>query len=526
MVTVIVPDRPQTVILVHGTFAAPKEGDLQWWQPGSEFCQQLDERLAALESPARTWKNLEDMPVYSWSGNNSWADRYTAAHALAEYLQQLQENRWDFHVIAHSHGGNVLLQALQLRLAPLNFAIEKHRFGNLVCLGTPFIRPLGHRDEDGPRPPWEVGGSAIVIFAVLLASWRYIRPAIPHLGWLWLPLILLFLFRVTSLAIQFLRFKSFPASTPEWKRLLVMSSKRDEVFQLLSQVLGQPNPFARRKQQANSGPAQTVARESNWIRAVGAVIAESDRIRYPRKDLAATHQFFRMRNDYTVLSAAGALIVGVGLHALIPEGLVSRIAQYLTLAAILGLIGSMVLMLGSLTALIALPARALKAARLLAGAAFGQMVEKVFRRYAWSAFRQWLLGTSAFPLKVGSTLFSPLFLRKNFYHVEELPPEAEEAALKAREQDLTGVLAAVTEKLAEPVITDELLHQFETSPTLVHAAYYTHPECLDVIARWIARTDRQIVDEHEDHLDKLEAAMEAQELKRKQRQGRRNQEDR
>ncbi len=524
MVTIIIPDRPQTVILVHGTFAAPRNGDLQWWQPGSEFCQQLDKRLEALDSPARTWKNLDDMPIYSWSGNNSWADRYTAAQTLAEYLQRLHDRHWDFHVIAHSHGGNVLLQALQLKLAPLNFAIEKHRFGNLVCLGTPFIRPLGHHSQDRLRPPWEVGGSAILILAVVLGSWRYIVPAIPHLGWLWLPLALVFLFRITSLAFQFLRFKSFPASTPEWKRLLVMGSKRDEVFQLLSQVLGQPNPFAKRKQQANSGSAEASAHRSSWIRAVGAVISESDRVRYPRNDLAATHQFFRMRNDHIVLSAAGALVFGVGLHALVPGGLAGRIAQYVTLAALLGLFGSAVLMFGSLTALIALPARGLKGVKLLARAAFGHLVEKAFRRYAWNAFRQWLLGTSEFPLKVGSTLLAPLFLRKNFYHVEELPQEVEQSALKAREQNLTGVLAMVTEKLAQPIVTDELLHLFETSPTLVHAAYYTHPECLDVIATWIARTDQQIIDKQEDHLDELEAAMEAQELRREQRRRRRNQE--
>jgi hypothetical protein len=181
----------------------------------------------------------------------------------------------------------------------------------------------------------------------------------------------------------------------------------------------------------------------------------------------------------------------------------------------------MVLMLGSLAALLALPARALKAAQLLAGAAFGQMIEWVFRNNAWSAFRRWLLGTSAFPLKVDSTLFAPIFLRKNFYHVEELPQRAEQAAVKAREQDLIGALASVTERLAEPVMTDELLRQFEISPTLVHAAYYKHPECLDVIARWIARTDQQIVDDHEDHLDKLEAAMEEQERRKRKRQERR-----
>lgn len=520
MIQLIVPERPQTVILVHGSFAGPKEGSLQWWQPGSEFCQELDKRLEALGSNARTWKNLaDDMPIYSWSGNNSWADRYIAAKSRSEYLLRLHENRWDFHVIAHSHGGNVLLQALQIKLAPLNFAIEKHRFGNLVCLGTPFIQPLGHERANKPRPAWEAGISLILILAGFLYCGGYVGASIPHLGWLWIPLALLFLFRVMTLAIQFLRHKPIGGSTPEWKRLLVMSSKRDEVFQLLSRVLSQPNPFANRERQRRGAAATKIARKSNWMRALTKVISESDRIRYPRKDLAATHQFFRMRNDFTVLSAAGALVLGVLSHALFPGGLAGKIAQYVTLGGMLGVIGSMVLMQGSLIALIALPARSLKAAGLFAAAASSRMLEWWFRRYAWSAFRQWVLGTSAFPSRVNSTLFAPLFLKKNFYHVEDLPQQAEEAALKAREHDLIGVLATVTEGLAEPVATDELLQRFETNPALIHAAYYKHPECFDAIARWIARTDDQINEGHEDHLDKLEAALKAQELRRSKRGG-------
>ncbi len=59
----------ETVIIVHGTFAAPYEGPedqpvagrpKKWYEPGSDFCQRLDEMLAAKGSQARCWAHLEE----------------------------------------------------------------------------------------------------------------------------------------------------------------------------------------------------------------------------------------------------------------------------------------------------------------------------------------------------------------------------------------------------------------------------------------------------------------------------------
>jgi hypothetical protein len=48
--------RRETVILVHGTFAAPKqEGEAQWYEPGSDFVRMLDEELASRGSTAKCW---------------------------------------------------------------------------------------------------------------------------------------------------------------------------------------------------------------------------------------------------------------------------------------------------------------------------------------------------------------------------------------------------------------------------------------------------------------------------------------
>jgi hypothetical protein len=478
------PDYPETVILLHGTFAAPEDGIVQWWQPGSDFCQELDKRLAALGSCARTWSHTSrlDMPVFSWTGRNSWADRYAAALLLAEYLTRLNEHGWVFHVVAHSHGGNVLLQALREMLEPHNLAIEKHNYGNLVCLGTPFIAPLGRRSINEARSPWALRGSLLVIAGLTIATWRSIVSALPRLGWWWLPIALVFVWRVTSLAIQFARFHLMGGSSPEWKRLLVMSSTRDEVFQLLGQALRLDDPFGRRL-----APSDNERDGTTWPRALLDVIRQTDRIRFPRQDLAGTHQF-GMRNERAVLGAVGALILGVLLHSWFPSGVQGALFQFLTLFGVLACVGSLVLMGGSATAVIALPARALNAARLFAGAVRGRLIAWWFRRWGWTALKRAALGTETYPADVQSTSLKPEFLKDAFYEFEELSATVEAQALTTREHDLAGAVAKLTERLTQPIATDELLRLLENSPALIHSAYYQYPECIAIIGEWIARS--------------------------------------
>jgi len=108
---------PRTVILVHGTFAAPKAGVTQWYQgdPGTKdsFAGRVE---AALRADGDTrpivWQ------AFTWSGKNDHGERLKAAAALCEKIQRLQETSpgEEICLIAHSHGGNVALKALELVL--------------------------------------------------------------------------------------------------------------------------------------------------------------------------------------------------------------------------------------------------------------------------------------------------------------------------------------------------------------------------------------------------------------------------
>src|SRR5262249_5029777 len=128
------------IILVHGTFAEPQfDGSSQWYQPGSEFCRDLDARLAQLDCRARCWAHLTDAHSYfSWNGHNDWAARSAAAVELAKLLRSLIKDGWRVHIIAHSHGGNVLLEALDIGAEGFA-AAHDYEGGYLVLMGTPIM---------------------------------------------------------------------------------------------------------------------------------------------------------------------------------------------------------------------------------------------------------------------------------------------------------------------------------------------------------------------------------------------------
>jgi hypothetical protein len=130
----------ETIILVHGTFAAPRVGGpSQWYQPRSEFCRDLNARLKKLGSPARCWAHLtDDSSCFFWSGRNDWAARTAAAADLARLMYTLIKDGWRVHVVAHSHGGNVLLEALDIGAEGFAQAHD-YEDGYLVLMGTPIM---------------------------------------------------------------------------------------------------------------------------------------------------------------------------------------------------------------------------------------------------------------------------------------------------------------------------------------------------------------------------------------------------
>jgi hypothetical protein len=127
------------LILVHGTFAAKAA----WIRPDSTFVSQL---LAGF--PGRT-----EVVSFTWSGANNFRGRSAAVHRLQEVLRSAPAG-CDQYVIAHSHGGNIAVDALK---EPEVAA----RVRGTICLSTPFLQVR--------RREWSESVSSAMVIVLLVS---------------------------------------------------------------------------------------------------------------------------------------------------------------------------------------------------------------------------------------------------------------------------------------------------------------------------------------------------------------------
>jgi hypothetical protein len=160
----------ETVIIVHGTFAGPKPEKRCWHQPGDGdpigFIAKLNLALQKRGSAARCWAHCSQGDHgFHWSGKNSWVDREQAAAELADYVTKLQKEGWRCHIVAHSHGGNVLVDALP----KITRAEASASLGNVVTLGTPFMDVTTPMLWEEQRRQVNLAGASlmIVVFVTL-----------------------------------------------------------------------------------------------------------------------------------------------------------------------------------------------------------------------------------------------------------------------------------------------------------------------------------------------------------------------
>lgn len=128
------PDGELRVILVHGTWArgfccikAPNLKRPRWFESNSDFAKKL---LEAVKGPRLKLHPVLEDPLL-WSGRNSLLHRARAAQELASRLKQRPDAHW--LLVAHSHGGNVVLRALQ------ELGQEQQDRIRVVTLATPFV---------------------------------------------------------------------------------------------------------------------------------------------------------------------------------------------------------------------------------------------------------------------------------------------------------------------------------------------------------------------------------------------------
>jgi pimeloyl-ACP methyl ester carboxylesterase len=109
------------ITLVHGTFGAKSK----WANMGSKFANRLIEAFPS---------DKVEIHRYPWSGANTQnARRLSSVKLKQQLIEQHARNPGASHfVVAHSHGGNIALYALD------DNEIQ-NRIHGVVCINTPFI---------------------------------------------------------------------------------------------------------------------------------------------------------------------------------------------------------------------------------------------------------------------------------------------------------------------------------------------------------------------------------------------------
>jgi hypothetical protein len=112
------------VVVVHGTWNPPDPVNPTWHQLNEEddsnFCTKLNDALEEKGLGRAIGRELDGQTIqFAWSGRNRHSDRMEAGIKLAELLGAIEEHdpAARIHIVAHSHGGNVVLAALWQYLA-------------------------------------------------------------------------------------------------------------------------------------------------------------------------------------------------------------------------------------------------------------------------------------------------------------------------------------------------------------------------------------------------------------------------
>lgn len=114
------------VLVIHGTWNPPVPGFPVWHQldeaDPANFCRQLNDELEKLGLGRPVWRRLDDDEIYFfWTGANKHEDRVAAGESLFKLISEIIDSdpAARIHLIAHSHGANVVLRAIEMHLRRL-----------------------------------------------------------------------------------------------------------------------------------------------------------------------------------------------------------------------------------------------------------------------------------------------------------------------------------------------------------------------------------------------------------------------
>jgi hypothetical protein len=534
----------ETVIIVHGTYAAPQPGASRWYQPTEGFIAKLDAALQERGSPARCWAHCtQGDPIFQWSGENSWIARTHAASALGDYVAKLRKEDWCCHIVAHSHGGNVVLEALPQIAATLAIECEVEGggkpsvtigppLGKIVTLGTPFmdtmspiLQRIGRNQSFLTGLSWMIAGIiGIAGTAYVWFDWSLFWFRESHLGRALLEshigralldafralmdgfeltfssgallgsLIIFFAAAIVCALLFFSRKAQdvkpiFTKVAQMQPKFLAIGSPTDEPWQLLHHMRTYPDPMAVKTNLIR----YLILSMRSHISLSGQVTRIYGRKSYRDLNLAAKEVLAFMHLLFLLFVGAFIFyITGISFAS-------GPTLQGIEWLGIFAIGWSVVLLLYTdqfgtpfFSAFFS-PFRWCKyrvAAVIGTVRAIGTYL---VRSRAWSvvlAIAMGLEGYRYYRYSFPRIEQYPSSVPGNFVRYEDMPKAAEQRALAKRNAWIGRHFGDVSQTFSKMVVTAAdvalLLRTVEADQSLVHAAYYTEDECIARIADWIA----------------------------------------
>ena len=488
----------ETVIVVHGSWATHGSGKSRWYQPfdgldaAKSFTARLDAALQERGSPARCWAHCTpDNKIFHWSGDNSWLARTRAAAELADYVTKLRNQGWLCHIIAHSHGGNIVIEALpQIMAAPKSSGSPI----KIVTLGTPFM------DTRSPILERAKGATAMyrrltwlfVIVCFVIAGILSLLALLPEMVMSFLPAKVLIILILSAL------FFAGMVITTQWRILfartprshdesaygiepqfLALGSLMDEAWQILHHMRSIYNPLAVRQSLRSylfSSLRSRMSRDADIERILGA------------KSFKSLGVATRWWNVF------GYVLVALFLSISIPV----IIINYSWFFSFSFFMASFIFLYFTQLLHRAFPSAPLYTAssapyrwflRLIRALANipSEILTYFIRRKAWSVLVAMAMGLEGYRFELPGVERHPGSIIVTY---EDMPKGTVQRALDKRSAWITSHLGDFSQTFSRLAITavdiTSLLRTIEDDQTLVHGAYYSDEECIVRIADWIA----------------------------------------
>jgi len=510
----------ETVIIVHGTWAAPKPGVNRWYQPvngaapgTARFTAKLDAALEERGSLARCWAHCSqhDQAFY-WSGENSWVERTRAAAELGDYVSNLRNEGWRCHIVAHSHGGNVVLEALDQITTAL---LPNASLGKIVTLGTPFMDTMSPILQRIKRKSSFLTGLSWIALVWLILSpaiiWALTRAfAFAELSAPIVGLCTISIFLAAALVFALLVFgrKSqtdepiFNRADQTHPKFLAIGSRMDEPWQLLHHMRDYPNPMAVETNLIGYliSSMQSHISESRQIARIYQVKSYRDLKWGARLFLALNHLMFLWFLAFVLSTILGA--ISSTIYFMIRYGHIHvpwLPPDFLVILSII-FVGWFVLILlftrmfgPAFYSAFFSPFRWCAYRLGAIKGIFRQIATFIVRSRGWSVVLAIAMGLEGYRHPLPRIERYPSSVPSNFVTYENMPMGAQQRAQAKRGAWIDRHLNNVAQTFSKLVVTSAditlLLRAIEADPTLVHAAYYTDQECIARIADWIAAKD-------------------------------------